>query len=172
MNAYLKSVIYAGAGIGVLVVLLPELITRITDVGSGLDPVKLRWVGAVVCAWGALVYFGCVADFAARGGTPAFWDPPPRLVLNPWFRLARNPMYAGVGLMVVGRGLWLDAPPVVVYAALVTLGFHLFVVFYEEPHLRRVFGKSYRAYCECVPRWVPRLSVRRLTWGALWQGLR
>lgn len=35
--------------------------------------------------------------------------------------------------------------------------FHLFVVLYEEPHLRRKFGAEYKAYCVRVPRWLPRL---------------
>jgi protein-S-isoprenylcysteine O-methyltransferase Ste14 len=43
-----------------------------------------------------------------------------------------------------------------VYAAAVTLGFHVFVVAYEEPHLRRVYGQRYEAYRRRVPRWVPR----------------
>ena len=34
---------------------------------------------------------------------------------------------------------------------------HLFVVFYEEPTLRRQFGKSYEEYFETVPRWIPKL---------------
>jgi protein-S-isoprenylcysteine O-methyltransferase Ste14 len=32
---------------------------------------------------------------------------------------------------------------------------HLFVVFYEEPTLRRSFGASYSQYCLTVRRWVP-----------------
>lgn len=33
---------------------------------------------------------------------------------------------------------------------------HLFVIFYEEPTLRRQFGASYEAYLRSVPRWIPR----------------
>lgn len=42
-----------------------------------------------------------------------------------------------------------------VYAAGVATAFHLFVVGYEEPHLRRVFGPEYDAYRQRVPRWLP-----------------
>jgi len=41
------------------------------------------------------------------------------------------------------------------------MGFHLFVVFYEEPTLRRTFGAEYEAYCAEVPRWIPRLIAAR-----------
>ena len=42
------------------------------------------------------------------------------------------------------------------YAAGVWLVFHVFVVLYEEPTLRRQFGQSYVAYRESVRRWIPR----------------
>ena len=40
--------------------------------------------------------------------------------------------------------------------AAVALGVHLFVVFYEEPTLRKKFGADYEAYCRNVRRWWPR----------------
>jgi protein-S-isoprenylcysteine O-methyltransferase Ste14 len=33
--------------------------------------------------------------------------------------------------------------------------FHLFVIGYEEPHLRREFGASYNDYARRVQRWIP-----------------
>ena len=43
-------------------------------------------------------------------------------------------------------------------AALLALGFHLFVVLYEEPTLPRRFAAEYDDYCRRVPRWWPRLT--------------
>lgn len=34
--------------------------------------------------------------------------------------------------------------------------FHLFVIAYEEPSLRRRFGGTYEGYVRAVPRWLPR----------------
>jgi len=34
------------------------------------------------------------------------------------------------------------------------LGFHLFVVLWEEPGLKKRFGKEYLDYCRRVPRWL------------------
>jgi protein-S-isoprenylcysteine O-methyltransferase Ste14 len=33
----------------------------------------------------------------------------------------------------------------------------LFVLFYEEPTLRKMFGAEYEEYCRNVRRWVPRM---------------
>ena len=44
-----------------------------------------------------------------------------------------------------------------VYACLVGLAFHLFVVLYEEPTLTGQFGADYEAYCRAVPRWIPKV---------------
>jgi protein-S-isoprenylcysteine O-methyltransferase Ste14 len=35
----------------------------------------------------------------------------------------------------------------------------LFVRFYEEPTLRRMFGAEYEEYCRNVRRWLPRLHA-------------
>jgi protein-S-isoprenylcysteine O-methyltransferase Ste14 len=47
-----------------------------------------------------------------------------------------------------------------VYGLLVALGFHGFVVLYEEPHLRRKFGRQYEDYIAGVGRWLPRWPRR------------
>jgi protein-S-isoprenylcysteine O-methyltransferase Ste14 len=173
MKPHFLSALYAGFGIGTLVVLGPALI-RMLDI----DPVRVALPGATAAgialvALGALAYFVCVFDFAGRGrGTPAFWDPPRALIINPCFRVVRNPMYVGVALMIAGQALWWGSPLTLVWAALVTTAFHVFVVAYEEPHLRRTFGDHYSAYCERVPRWVPRVPIRRLTTAAIHSTLR
>jgi protein-S-isoprenylcysteine O-methyltransferase Ste14 len=96
--------------------------------------------------------------FVGEGqGTPAPIAPTKHLVVGGPFRRVRNPGYIGVLSMVLGQGLFFGSAPVVAYAALLAVGFHLFVVLYEEPTLRRQFGEEYEAYCRRVPRWVPRL---------------
>jgi protein-S-isoprenylcysteine O-methyltransferase Ste14 len=64
--------------------------------------------------------------------------------------------------VIVGQGLSLGDVQVLEYAVLPWLAAHLFVVFYEEPTLRRSFGAEYETYRANVPRWIPRLSA--------WQG--
>lgn len=118
-----------------------------------------QWLGLLPVALGAAVYLECVWDFAARGrGTPAPLDPPKTLVVQGLYRRVRNPMYLGVGLMLLGEALLFGSWRLLLYALLVLSAFHLFVIFYEEPNLRRRFGAAYADYCRRVPRWVPRLG--------------
>jgi len=79
-------------------------------------------------------------------------------VVTGLYRYVRNPMYVGVLATILGQGLLLGSGSVLVYAAVVALGFHLFVLAYEEPTLRRTYGAEYEAYCAAVPRWWPRLG--------------
>ncbi|TMB54178.1 MAG: isoprenylcysteine carboxylmethyltransferase family protein, partial [Deltaproteobacteria bacterium] len=104
------------------------------------------------------LFLDFLVGFVRRGhGTPAPIAPPERLVVSGGFRYVRNPGYIAVVSMVVGQGLFLGSKAVLVYAACLALGFHLFVVLYEEPALRGQFGEQYAAYCRRVARWLPRV---------------
>lgn len=122
------------------------------------DPRPLGWI---VVAIGAVIGLPCVWEFAWRGlGTPAPFDPPRRLVVTGPYRYVRNPMYVGMGIAIAGFAI------VFPHGAAIFLGelaaaFALvfaFIVVYEEPMLRRLFGDDYAEYCRNVRRWIPRLS--------------
>jgi len=122
------------------------------------DPRPLGWT---VVAVGAVIGLPCVWEFAWRGlGTPAPFDPPRRLVVTGPYRYVRNPMYLGMGIAMAGFAI------VFPHGANVFLGelgaaFALvfaFIVLYEEPMLRRMFGDAYLEYCRNVRRWIPRAT--------------
>lgn len=108
---------------------------------------------------GTVILLRSCWDFTVRGnGTPAPIDPPRILVAEGVYRFIRNPMYLGALLILLGHVLWFQSLRLLMYAAALTAGFHLFVVFYEEPLLRRKHGASYEDYCQKGPRWVPRVQ--------------
>ena len=119
-----------------------------------------RWIAAIPSVCGFAVALRCVFDFGWTGrGTPAPIVPPTRLVVVGFYRYVRNPMYVGftfgwIGLWVVFGHAHL-APMIIV--AWIAVGVHLFVLFYEEPTLRKKFGADYEEYCRNVNRWLPRL---------------
>jgi protein-S-isoprenylcysteine O-methyltransferase Ste14 len=124
---------------------------------GGRPPGALRGLALVPLAAGTAALLWCVRDFAVRGrGTLAPVDPPTELVAVGLYRWVRNPMYVGVVTTLLGHALWFGSVGLLLYAALVASGFHLFVVLYEEPALGRRFGESYRRYRAAVPRWIPR----------------
>jgi len=107
---------------------------------------------------GAAIYFRCAWDFAFAGrGTPAPIDPPKELVVKGLYRYTRNPMYIGVLTLLFGEAVFFASRQILIYAGVVFLIFHLFVMLYEEPALRRKFGDSYQRYCSAVPRWFPKI---------------
>jgi len=64
-------------------------------------------------------------------------------------------MYVGVLSILFGEALLFALQRLFGYAVIVFVLFYLFVLFYEEPTLRRKFGESYEEYCQAVPRWLP-----------------
>ena len=73
------------------------------------------------------------------------------------YRYIRNPMYVGVLLVVAGEAILFASWSILVYALCAASGFHLFVLCYEEPALRRKFGAAYDEYVQRVPRWLPHI---------------
>jgi protein-S-isoprenylcysteine O-methyltransferase Ste14 len=115
-------------------------------------------LGIVSMMVGGTLALACVATFVIRGeGTPAPFDPPRKFVAVGPYRLVRNPMYVGGFTVLLGFGLYEGSPAILLFALPWLLGAHLFVILYEEPHLRAIFGAPYDAYCRSVHRWLPRL---------------
>jgi protein-S-isoprenylcysteine O-methyltransferase Ste14 len=113
-------------------------------------------LGALLTAVGWSILLSCARDFALRGrGTPAPYDAPRQLVVSGLYRYTRNPMYVGVLTAVLGQAIWFRSTAILWYALAAALGFHGFVVVYEEPTLTRLFGDDYLEYCRQVPRWLP-----------------
>ena len=110
---------------------------------------------------GAALALTTVGFFIFEGrGTPALFDPPKRFVPHGPYRLVRNPMYIGGVSMLLGLGLHLRSVSMALFALVAFLLIHTFVVFAEEPGLRKRFGQEYEDYCNSVPRWIPRLTQR------------
>jgi len=109
-------------------------------------------------AVGIAIYFRCAWEFAVRGlGTPAPIAPTKFLVPTALNRYVRNPMYIGGFGVLLGEAATFHSMRLLGYAAFLCIPVQLFVVYYEEPTLRRQFGDSYEPYRRSVPRWIPRL---------------
>jgi protein-S-isoprenylcysteine O-methyltransferase Ste14 len=106
--------------------------------------------------FGALAYLWCLWDFAQFGrGTPAPFDAPRRLVVRGLYRYTRNPMYLAALSIIMGWVLHFAEPLLLLYWLVIATCFHLYVLFYEEPHLLSLYGAQYSGYCNRVNRWLP-----------------
>jgi len=113
----------------------------LADFGPRLPIGPWHWLGIVPLAIGALALSWCNWAFVTRGrGTAAPYDPPRALVVEGLYRYVRNPMYVSAFLIVSGIGLWTRAASLFAYSLLLTLSYNVFLRYYEEPRLRRVFG--------------------------------
>ncbi len=129
-----------------------------------LDPFNPTHVLGLLCmAAGAALLAACIVEFARSGrGTLSPADPPKHLVVRGLYRYVRNPMYLSNTAILVGEVLWTQTAALAIYLAIWFLGVNLFVIGYEEPTLRRLFGVSYDEYTRQVGRWIPRVPPRDL----------
>jgi protein-S-isoprenylcysteine O-methyltransferase Ste14 len=153
---WLRTLLFTLLVPGTVLVLLPFALVR-SRLGPRLDLGGAWLPGVVLLLTGVTVILRCFVDFIRRGrGTPAPYDPPRQLVAAGPYRVVRNPQYVGVFLVTVGEGLVSGAVILFGYTALLIVGYHLRVRYYEEPTLTRLFGETYARYCEAVPRWLPK----------------
>jgi len=153
MLLFLKNLLFTLVVPGTVGIYIPLLLARDRPAASGL----VFFLALALLAIGGIIYAWCVWDFAVFGrGTPAPIDAPKKLVVRGLYRYTRNPIYVGVLTVLVGWTVMFRGTNLHIYMFCVAVGFHLFVVLYEEPHLRQQFGVEYRSYCAKVGRWLPR----------------
>jgi len=152
----LKSILFFILAPGMVAGFIPLGLLRN---GSQIQTSFLAYLAFPLWLIGIAVLVWCFWDFVQKGkGTPAPIDPPKELVVTGLYNLVRNPMYVGVEAILIGHILWFGFWSLLIYAVIIFSGFNTFVAFYEEPTLRKKFGAAYEAYCQRVPRWIPKFK--------------
>jgi protein-S-isoprenylcysteine O-methyltransferase Ste14 len=152
-----RAVVYATLFIGFFLVFVPARVLTSSGIVAPTTFGLWQAAGLLLAAAGAALAVSCVVTFALVGkGTPAPFDPPRRLVVRGPYSFVRNPMYIGAALAMTGAAIYYQSVALFAYVVVFLLVTYLFVVTYEEPTLRRTFGKDYEAYCDRVGRWWPR----------------
>ena len=155
-RAALGSFLFFLLAPGVVTGYIPWTLTRWR--GGTPYPIPVRVLGGLLVAAGMPVLVQAFVRFVREGaGTPAPVAPTERLVVGGLYRYVRNPMYLAVLSIIIGQALLLARTNLFVYAGVVAFAFVSFVLFYEEPTLRRQFGEEYDRYRRAVPGWWPRL---------------
>ncbi len=153
LKTLLFTVLVPGTTLGVI----PYLLLKTGRGKWAVDFIGFTVGGVLLVVLGVLIYLKCAWDFATRGqGTPSPHDPPRKLVITGLYRYSRNPMYVGIIAISGGEALLFHSYLLGLYALGLALAFHIWIIIYEEPTLRRMFGEAYEEYCRRVPRWVGR----------------
>lgn len=156
MAALIRAMTYASLFIGFVLVFLPSSVLRWSGVAGPPAIGLVQILGAAIVVLGGVLAVWCILAFAVIGrGTPAPFDPPRHLVVRGPYRFVRNPMYLGAGSALLGATIFYQSMALLGFTALFFLTTHVFVLSYEEPALRRLFGAEYKEYRLRVGRWWP-----------------
>jgi protein-S-isoprenylcysteine O-methyltransferase Ste14 len=153
----LKTILFMLLVPGLLLVIFP--IWLMTTEPALFSFGLFRWLALPLWVIGTAGTLWCAWAFTVRGrGTPSPTDPPRELVVSGLYHYIRNPIYVNVVIFLLGHVLWHPSRPILWMPIIVAVSAHLFILFYEEPHLRKTFGSDYEQYSQKVPRWIPRLK--------------
>ena len=153
-----RTATYATLFVGLLLVFLPGRVLSWSGVVRPAAFGVVQITGIAVGLAGASLALWCILAFAFAGkGTPVPFDPPRQLVVRGPYRYVRNPMYIGAATALGGAAIFYQSIALLCYVVVFLVLTHLFVVWYEEPTLARLFGDDYQGYRASVRRWLPRL---------------
>ena len=124
--------------------------------------IVMRLVGGVLFVLGVIGYFRCATLSVRAQGTPAPIFPTASTVVSGPYHITRNPMYSAVRRWFLDRRCSINTGCWWVWRSL-AVGFHSFVLFYEERALRaRALTASMRSFAGGCRGWLPKLrSVTR-----------
>jgi protein-S-isoprenylcysteine O-methyltransferase Ste14 len=151
---YFKSLLVSTLFTILVFVLIPRLlfINSIDFYPFSLGVFK--YLGILFVLTGIFLAIKSINIFAKKGeGTPAPIDPPKKFVGRGVYKLNRNPMYTGAFLILLGEALLFESAILIIYFLVFIILVNYYVLAFEEPQLKKRFGKSYRDYLERVPRW-------------------
>jgi protein-S-isoprenylcysteine O-methyltransferase Ste14 len=143
----------------------PLLALAAVVAGLGLDrlaplglpamiPPPLRYaLAAVLFALALFVSLRAVRAFGRAGTEVKPWRPSTALVTSDIFAHTRNPMYWGLGLLILAIAVGLASAWTLIALVVFALVVHFGVVLREERYLEAKFGDAYRRYKTEVPRY-------------------
>lgn len=116
--------------------------------------------GIVLIFTGSVIGLICIVTlFITGNGTPAPFDAPKKFVSSGPYKFIRNPMYLGGLIILIGFGFYENSISIVLFSILWILSANIFIIYFEEPSLRKRFGSTYDNYCKTVMRWTPNFNA-------------
>lgn len=120
----------------------------------GISPGARAVSGVLVGALGVALVAAALGRFRSIGQDPTPWTSTPEIVSSGAYRITRNPMYLGMGLIEAGIALGWSNGWLLLLVPLVLAIVQRIAILPEEAYLERKFGESYLAYKRSVRRWL------------------
>jgi protein-S-isoprenylcysteine O-methyltransferase Ste14 len=159
MSLTTRNILFNILYYGLLYVLTPWFLLTIErywyDIPGLSMPVRIFSVTLGIS--GTLIQLWAIILFQKIGkGTPIPALAPKHFVQEGPYKWVRNPINIGELLLLFSIALWFQSLFLLVYVLSGAVAFHLFIVYYEEPKHRRIFGEEYEKYLKQVNRWIPK----------------
>jgi len=156
LSLLLRNLFFTILQPGIVAGLIPYWLVR-DSIHDAFEKPLRSWLflSILIFIIGFYLMMDCILRFAIKGrGTLSPADPTKKLVISGWYRYSRNPMYVGVLLILLGEAIFFNVESLWSYTIFIVIIFTIFIVFVEEPRLRRDFGEEYTEYCKKVRRWI------------------
>ncbi len=155
LSLFIRNFIFTVLQPGMVAGFIPWLILRGR---THLFSSPFKWhhfAGIILCFIGFYILISCIVSFALKGkGTLSPADPTKKLVTTGLYKYSRNPMYTGVMLILIGEALFFVSLKLFFYSAFIFIAFYFFITRFEEPRLKKDFGKEYDDYCKKTGRFI------------------
>lgn len=102
-----------------------------------------------------------ILTFFKEKGTPVPLNPPPKLVKNGPYAYVRNPMLAGVFMLLFGLGILAQSISLVFIFTPAFIAFNVWELkAIEEPELEKRLGEEYALYKNRTPMFIPNFQIK------------
>jgi protein-S-isoprenylcysteine O-methyltransferase Ste14 len=142
-------------GIPFLVAIALQLVLPIRYPGGFPTPARIL-AGAVLIVLGVRLAVLARREFSRYHQPTDPGLPTSVIVSTGVFSYSRNPLYLGGVLILAGISLAFNFPWVLILLIPSVMVCHILLILAEERYLAAKFGEQYRAYTECVHRWLGR----------------
>lgn len=122
--------------------------------GPRLIPTPWNLVGLLPLAFGLVLNILADRQFKQAATTVKPFEASAALVTDGAFRISRNPMYLGFGLVLLGIAVLLGTLTPFGVAAIFVVFLDLKFIRPEERMLEETFDREFLAYCQKVRRWI------------------
>lgn len=118
-------------------------------------PFGLRITVGAAAAVLSVVLVGLANNlFRRTDQDPKPWVTTPEIISTGVYRITRNPMYVGMGLLQIAIGVGLANWWIIILVPVVLAIVYLTAIRHEEAYLERKFGRVYIDYKHSVRRWL------------------